>query len=93
MRIKSSVILQSALDSIVAGEQQYACAAIMLVETNLRWEHNQDVKSNAMQIFSKQMPKRVIIAIRNNSAWWDKGSPERVEALQLAINEAESKGD
>lgn len=93
MKIKSSIILKSALASIQAGTQQYACAAIQDAETTIRLEIGQEVSSSAMQIFSKFMPGKVRQDVKLYSQWWEKGSTERIEALEKAIAVAEKRQD
>lgn len=93
MKIKSSAILQEALDNIVAGEQRYVCAAIQDVETELRLFYNENISSKAMQVFSKHKPEWVRDDVKLSSSWWPKGSGERLAALQKSIETAISKGD
>ena len=93
MKVKSSEILSTALDLITSGKHQYACAAIQDAETTIRFEVKEEVSSNAMQIFSKFMPARVNPQIKLYSQWWEKGSVERIAALQKAIETAKKRND
>jgi hypothetical protein len=93
MKIKSSIVLQKALDLIQNGEQNFACAAIQDVETQMRWDANgENVTSKAQKVFNGFMPDAIV---RNASImeWWPKGAPERVTALQEAIKAAKKAND
>lgn len=93
MKVKSSIILQTALESIESGDQRYACAAIQNAETDLRFLHNENVTSKAMQVFSRYQPTWVNDNIKLSQTWWPKDSPDRIIALQSAIKACSSKGD
>ena len=93
MKIKSSVILQTALDSIESGKQRYACAAIQDAETDLRFLHNENITSKAMQMFSRHQPSWVNDNVKLAQAWWPKDSPDRIIALKSSIKSSIEKGD
>lgn len=94
MKVKSSTVLEGALRLINSGEQRYACAAIIDVETSIRWANDGDnVVSKAMPIFKTFMPQDVPKASASCQAWWPKGDPGRPKALEDAIALALSKGD
>ena len=93
MKVKSSVILQTALESIESGKQRYACAAIQDAETDLRFLHKENVTSKAMQVFSRYQPAFVSDNVKLSQAWWPKDSPDRITALKHSINACASKGD
>jgi hypothetical protein len=93
MKVKSSIILADALKLIESGEQTFACAAILDVETALRWEHKENVTSKAMQVFERFRPKRVVDAMKIYGEWWPKGSPDRIIALNAAIVAAKKQND
>lgn len=93
MKVKSSVVLELALQVIQQGQQHYACAAIQDVETTMRMEQGENVTSNAQKIFNSFMPKRVNLAIKLYGEWWPKGSEERITALEAAIKQAITKQD
>ena len=93
MKVKSSLVLQKALELILKGEQSFACAAIQDVETQMRWDLNgENIVSKAQKTFDQFKPKRIV----SNAAimeWWPKGSPERVAALEEAIKVARKGND
>lgn len=88
LKVKSSVVLAKALELIKEGYSVYACCAIQLAETDLRFEHHQDIKSNALSIFHRFKPKEVREDLKINIQWWPKGDPARLKALEKAINAA-----
>jgi hypothetical protein len=85
--------LRTALESIESGNQRYACAAIQDAETDLRFLHNENVTSKAMQVFSRFQPAWVNDNVKLSQTWWPKDSPDRIAALKSAIATTESKGD
>lgn len=93
MKIKSSLILIEALKLIENGEQSFACAAILDVETSLRWEHNENIISKATQIFERYRPKSVVLAMKTYGEWWPKNSNDRIIALKSAIELAQKQND
>ena len=93
MKVKSSVILSGALELIETGTQRYACAAIQDVETDLRFLHNENVTSKAMQVFSRYQPAWVNDNVKLSQTWWPKDSPDRITALKSAIATCLTKGD
>lgn len=94
MKVKSSEILTKALALIESGEQNFACAAIQDVETQIRWDSNvNNVFSKAMQVWMTFKPKRVSETLKNLQEWWPKGDPERIETLKLAIAKARKAND
>lgn len=93
MKVKSSIILAESLKLIESGEQSFACAAILDVETSLRWQHKENVTSKAMQVFEKFRPKGIADAMKLYSEWWPKGSPDRIVALNAAIAVAKKQND
>ena len=94
MKVKSSVVLTQALALIETGAQSFACAAIQDVETQMRWDSGENVTSKAQKVFNGFMPERMK---ENKNAsiteWWPKGSPERIEALEAAIQAARKAND
>ena len=93
MKFKSSFILGEALKRILDGSQQYACAAIQSVETDLRFEHQENVTSKASSVFAKYRPQHVKDNVKDTQNWWPKGDALRVVAIESAIKYAASKGD
>jgi hypothetical protein len=93
MKLKSSEVLQSALNNIIAGHQQYACAAIQDVETSCRLLLGENVTSSAQKVFNRFMPRTVNPAIKLYGQWWPKGDYGRIVALENAISYAESVSD
>jgi len=95
MKVKSSLVLTQALALIQSGEQAFACAAIQDVETQMRWDANgENIVSKAQKVFNGFKPER--LAKNPNASimeWWPKGAPERVTALQEAIQVARKAND
>lgn len=93
MKVKSSVVLTQALALIQSGEQAFACAAIQDVETQMRWDLNgENIVSKAQKTFNQFKPAR-ITSNASIMEWWPKGSPERLVALQQAIEAAKKAND
>lgn len=93
MKVKSSIILAEALKLIESGEQSFACAAILEVETCLRWKHKENVTSKASQIFERFKPKHVPETQKLYSQWWATNSPDRIVAIKAAIEAAKKQND
>lgn len=95
MKVKSSEVLAKALLLIENGQQQFACAAIQDVETQMRWDLNgENIVSKAQKIFNEFKPKKM--QTNPNASimeWWPKGDIARVEALKLAIDRAKKGND
>lgn len=92
MKVKSSVVLTQALALIEAGKQDFVCAVILDVETEMRWDSGENIISKAQKVFDQFKPDRIT---RNASImeWWPKKSPERIEALNKAIAVARKSND
>ena len=93
MKMKSSDVLRQALNSLLLGTQQYACAAIQDAETTKRFEVGEEITSNAAGVLSKFMPSDQDKRIKLYGQWWPKGSPLRIEAVEKALKMAISRGD
>ena len=93
IKAKASVILALALTEIKEGRQQFVCAAIQDVETQMRWDNKEDVKSNANKIWMRFKPEEVHDNLRNLQQWWPKGDPIRIETLEKAIAVAKKAND
>ena len=93
MKVKSSVILTEALRLIETGQQQYACAAILDAETQMRWDTKKEISSKAMDIFLTFKPKRIGESNKRIQEWWPRGDSERLTALQAAIEKAKKQND
>lgn len=93
MKVESSFVLRAALAKIQSGEQSFVCAAILDVETQMRWDNaGENVVSKAQSIFNTQKPDY----IKSNASireWWPKGAPERIAALEKAIALAKQRND
>jgi hypothetical protein len=93
VKLKSSIVLQDALDMITDGRHRFVCAAIQDVETSVRLDTGVEVKSGAMKLFLKFKPAHIKDDVRTIQEWWPKGSELRVQALQDAITLAKKQGD
>ena len=93
MKVKSSVVLTEALTRIESNIQSFACAAIQDVETDMRFQHNENVSSKASMFFAKYKPKIIDENMKATQPWWPKGSQERITALRNAIKDALTKND
>ena len=92
--MKSSTVLEEALKRIVGGTQSYACAAIQDVETDMRYaNNNKDVKTRATQIWLRFKPKEIDESMKLMQAWWPKKDPQRITALNKAIEQAKKAND
>lgn len=86
MKVKSSEVLAKALALIEGGEQQYVCAAILDVETQIRWDNNgENVISKASKVWMTFKPENISESRKNLQEWWIKGDPARIDTLKLAI--------
>lgn len=89
MKVKSSEVLTKALALIESGAQNFVCAAIQDVETQIRWDSGApNVISKAMKVWMTFKPERVSENLKNLQEWWPKGNAERIETLKLAIAKA-----
>ena len=93
MKVKSSVVLAEALSRIETKVQSFACAAIQDVETDMRFQHNENVSSKAAMFFSKYKPKIIDENMKATQPWWPKGDQGRIDALNNAIKDALMKKD
>jgi hypothetical protein len=93
MKVKSSLVLSEALVLIENGAQTFVCAAIQDVETTMRWAEKEDIKSKALSLWMTFKPERVLEQYKTLQQWWEKGDPERVETLKLAIAAAKKRND
>lgn len=93
IKVKASEVLSKALELIKSKEQTFVCAAIQDVETQIRWDRKEDVKSNAMKIWWRFKPDKVSDNLKNLQQWWDKGDPLRIETLEKAIAVAKKAND
>lgn len=94
IKLKSSLVLNAALDNILNGSQSFVCAAIQDVETTVRLDKKDEVKSNALKYFSKYRPKHVREDLKTFGEWWPKTDKQsRIAALRAAIDEAVANND
>jgi hypothetical protein len=93
MKVKSSVVLTKALQLIESNQQSFVCAAIQDVETEMRWEANENVVSKAFVIWMQFKPPIIRDDVKHLQQWWPKGDPERIATLQKAIAIAEARND
>ena len=93
IKVKASEVLTEALARILDKRQFFACAAIQDVETDIRYEKKDEVKSNAAKIFSQFKPKQVRDDMKIFSEWWPKGDERRIDALKMAIEVAKKAKD
>lgn len=93
IKVRSSAVLAEALVRIKDGRQRYACAAIQDVETDLRYEHKEDVKSNATKTWMRFKPDHVSESLKSLQEWWPVGSQIRIETLEKAIAAALKAND
>lgn len=94
MKVKASVILTKALELLENGAQTYVCAAIIDVETTMRWEADvNNIISKATQIWMTFKPKHIGDSNKSIQQWWPNGDPERIATLKLAIEVAKKRND
>lgn len=94
MKVKSSAVLRQVKSEILRGQHDFICCAIISVETDMRIDSKvNDVTSNAQGIVNTFKPKIIRENMKMSQPWWDKGSPDRMEALDKAILLAVKRND
>lgn len=93
MKVKSSLVLTKALAQIESGAQNFVCAAIQDVETQMRWDSGDNIISKANQVWLTFKPPAIHDNVKSLQQWWPKFDPRRIEALKLAITKAAKNND
>lgn len=93
MKVKSSVVLSKALEQIELGAQNFVCAAIQDVETQMRWDSGDNIISKATQLWMTFKPPAIHDNVKSLQQWWPKFDPQRIEVLKLAIAKAKKNND
>lgn len=94
LTVKSSLVLQHALEKLKDGRQCFACAAIMDTELDFSYDNgNRIIKSQALSYMLTHKPSIINDNMKMTQPWWPKDDPLRLEAVEKAIAAAQKRGD